>query len=100
MCPAVPQRAEARCSLKPAPRLLLFAAILLQIHARSLVIEHATLIDATGAPPRRDVSIAIDGGRITRIEKKIAPGRSFVINAKGKFVIPGLWDMHVHIGAA
>jgi hypothetical protein len=63
-----------------------------------VVFEHATVIDATGAPPRLDVSVVISEGRITGIGKEIqpAPGAR-VIDATGKFLIPGLWDMHVHL---
>jgi hypothetical protein len=71
--------------------------------AQSLIFEHVTVIDATGAPPRKDWSVAIDNGLITTIAKNIRPPRSQqkrvrVINAKGKFLIPGLWDMHIHLG--
>lgn len=63
-----------------------------------MVFEHATVIDATGAPPREDVSVAIADGRITTIGKNIQPPPGArVIDATGKFLIPGLWDMHVHL---
>jgi hypothetical protein len=80
--------------------LLISAAIL---PAQSLVFEHVTVIDATGAAPRKDWSVAIDNGLITTIAKTIYPPRSQqkrvrVIDAKGKFLIPGLWDMHIHLG--
>jgi len=47
------------------------------------------------------VSVAIADGRITGIAKNIppAPGTR-VIDATGKFLIPGLWDMHVHLDAS
>jgi len=53
----------------------------------------------TGAPVRRDVTVVITGDRIAAIgserELKI-PNNSEVVDARGKFLIPGLWDMHVH----
>ena len=65
---------------------------------QGIVFEHATVIDATGAPPRTDVSVAIAGGRIVAIEKNIQPPPGArVIDATGKFLIPGLWDMHMHL---
>jgi cytosine/adenosine deaminase-related metal-dependent hydrolase len=66
--------------------------------AQDIVFEHATVIDATGAPAREDVSVAIAGGRIVSIAKDVkpAPGTR-LIDATGKFLIPGLWDMHVHL---
>ena len=66
--------------------------------AQDIVFEHATVIDATGAPPRQDVSVALAAGRIVSIAKDVkpAPGTR-LIDATGKFLIPGLWDMHVHL---
>ncbi|HEX8843847.1 MAG TPA: amidohydrolase family protein [Pyrinomonadaceae bacterium] len=65
----------------------------------SLVFTHANVIDMTGAPVRRDVTVVITGDRIAAIgserELKI-PNNSEVVDARGKFLIPGLWDMHVH----
>ena len=43
--------------------------------------------------------MAIDDGRIEAIKKRIRSRRGArVIEANGKFLIPGLWDMHVHLG--
>jgi cytosine/adenosine deaminase-related metal-dependent hydrolase len=79
-------------------RLLALAALVPASLAQSIFFEHATVIDATGAPPRTDVSLAIADGRITAIGKGIAPPASArVIDATGKFLIPGLWDMHFHV---
>lgn len=80
---------------------LLFPAILaLTCRAQSLVIENITIIDATGAPAQPGMSVAIDKGQISEIRKSIkAPKRTEIIDGTGKFLIPGLWDMHVHISA-
>jgi amidohydrolase family protein len=68
------------------------------VTAPSIVFEHATVIDATGAPPRLDISVVITGGKISAIGKSIQPpSGARVIDATGKFLIPGLWDMHVHL---
>ncbi len=68
--------------------------------ATPLVVTHVTVIDATGAPPKRDMTVVIIGNRITALGKasevEIPPGAR-VVEAKGKFLIPGLWDMHVHV---
>ncbi len=61
-----------------------------------------TVIDATGAAARPDMTVIIAGDRITAIgssRKVKAPKGSQVIDATGKFLIPGLWDMHVHLGS-
>ena len=77
---------------------LAFASLLCSVSAQSILFEHATVIDATGALPRADVSVSIAAGRIVSIGKNIppAPGTR-VVDASGKFLIPGLWDMHVHL---
>src|SRR5437762_1365539 len=66
------------------------------LSAQSLIFTHVNVIDATGAPPHKDISVEIAGGRIKTVHKNIRPPRGArVIDAKGKFLIPGLWDMHV-----
>lgn len=80
--------------LLPAP---LLAQLPPGAHSRPLVFTHVTVIDATGAPARPDMTVIIDGGRITEINRQAAlPEDAQVINAAGKYLIPGLWDMHVH----
>src|SRR5712691_6873036 len=69
--------------------------------SKSLVLAHATVIDATGAPAKRNMSIVIVDGRIVALGKtgKVrVPADAEVIDATGKFLIPGLWDMHIHSG--
>ncbi len=64
-----------------------------------LAISDVTVIDATGAPAKPNMTVIITGDRITKIAKtgEVAiPKNAQVIDGKGKFVIPGLWDMHVH----
>jgi imidazolonepropionase-like amidohydrolase len=66
---------------------------------RALVLTHITIIDATGASAKPDMTAVITGERITQIGKtgKVQlPPDGQVIDASGKFLIPGLWDMHVH----
>ncbi|HYX26957.1 MAG TPA: amidohydrolase family protein [Pyrinomonadaceae bacterium] len=66
---------------------------------KQLVIIHVTVIDATGAPARADMTVTITGDRITAIDKRAKAGISpdaQVLNGSGQYLIPGLWDMHVH----
>lgn len=65
----------------------------------ALVIEGGTLIDGTGAAPVPDTAIVIEGDRITLVGKRGAvayPAGARVINASGKFIIPGFVDSHAH----
>jgi len=64
-----------------------------------LVIEGGTLIDGTGRPPAPGTTILIEGNRIREIGKQgeiTTPGNAHIIQASGKFIIPGLIDAHVH----
>jgi imidazolonepropionase-like amidohydrolase len=63
------------------------------------VFEGGTLIDGAGGPPIREAAVLIDGekivrvGRMGEIEK---PGSARTIDVTGRFLLPGLIDMHVH----
>ncbi|HEY6352218.1 MAG TPA: amidohydrolase family protein [Candidatus Angelobacter sp.] len=64
-----------------------------------VAIIHVNIIDATGSPAQPDRTVIIQGNRIARIGKANrvkVPRNARIVNAKGKFLIPGLWDMHVH----
>lgn len=64
------------------------------------LIEGGTLIDGTGRPPEEGVSLLVEGGVIKKIGRKITkPNDAKVIEASGKTVMPGLMDMHVHLGS-
>jgi imidazolonepropionase-like amidohydrolase len=65
-----------------------------------LALTHVALIDSTGSKPRLDQTVVIGNGRITATGPSArikVPREARVIDAQGKFLIPGLWDMHVHI---
>ena len=67
--------------------------------AKQLVISHVTLIDGTGKAPVRDATVFVEDGRITGIStaaKAAIPAGATVLDGTGKFLIPGLWDMHAH----
>ncbi len=67
--------------------------------AQKLVITGATLEDSTGAPPVRNSVIVIENGVITAAgprSKVKVPEDATVLAARGKYAIPGLWDMHAH----
>lgn len=64
-----------------------------------LVLAHVTVIDVTGGPSKPDMTVVIRGDRISDIGKAaeiLPPPDATVLDASGKFLIPGLWDMHVH----
>jgi hypothetical protein len=66
----------------------------------SLVFDHVTVIDASGSRPQPDMTVVITGNRITALDttgKVKIPKDAQVVDASGKFLIPGLWDMHTHV---
>lgn len=66
--------------------------------AKKLAIVNVTLIDGSGAPPVEHATVLIENGVITRVlrQDKIDTKNTEVIDGSGKFLIPGLWDMHAH----
>ncbi len=65
----------------------------------ALVIRGATLIDGRGGEPVPDSLVLIEGDRIKAIGRGDAfaiPRGATVVDARGKFLLPGLWDMHSH----
>jgi len=80
--------------------LCLFALPALAAAPKPLLLTHVGLIDGTGSPVRRDMTIEITGKRITAVYpdgSRAAPKDAKVRDLGGKYVIPGLIDAHVHI---
>jgi imidazolonepropionase-like amidohydrolase len=68
-------------------------------HTSTLAIVGATLIDGTGAAPVPDSAVVVKDGRIVAVgprTKVKIPRNAHVVDAHGKFLLPGLWDMHAH----
>ena len=75
-------------------------ALPLAVAFQIVAVTHVTAIDVEHARERPDVTVVIDGQRITAV----GPARSIrvpagarVVDGRGKWLIPGLWDMHVHL---
>ncbi len=68
-----------------------------------LAITHVTLIDATGAEPKSDVTVIVADKKIQSIGPSATtrvPGDAQIIDATSKFLIPGLTDFHLHLTGA
>jgi imidazolonepropionase-like amidohydrolase len=66
----------------------------------SLAITHVTAIDCTGAAAKPNSTVVVTGSLISAVgpsETVKIPSGARIIDANGKFLIPGLWDMHVHL---
>src|SRR5438093_3410373 len=65
----------------------------------SIVIRNATLFDSVNAALVPSTTIVIQGDRIAVVgPTATASNGATVIDATGKTVLPGLWDMHQHLG--
>lgn len=68
--------------------------------ARTLVLTGGTLIDGTLRDPIADSVIVIENERILhvgRVGEVAIPNGAEVVSTEGMTVLPGLWDMHVHL---
>jgi len=66
-----------------------------------LIIHEVTVIDATGSPAQPHRTVIVRDGKIEEIgSSDRSRGRKLAgvhIDGTGKFLVPGLWDMHVHM---
>jgi imidazolonepropionase-like amidohydrolase len=88
-------QAAAKNNLAALARL---AASAKQPPAKRLAITGVTLIDGTGAPAAPNSTVVIEDGRIAAVYRSALPKlkNTTVMDGHGKFLIPGLWDMHAH----
>jgi hypothetical protein len=75
-----------------------FAAAQSDSH-KSLLIRNVTVIDCVGHKPESNMSVLIQDGHIKALGRGLrAPAGATVLDGTGKYLIPGLWNMHVHLG--
>ncbi len=70
--------------------------------AQVTVLSRATLVDGTGAPAQRDITVVMENGRIRDIgpaSKTPVPTGASVLDLNGKFIVPGIINAHGHVGA-
>lgn len=63
------------------------------------ILTNATLIDCVNPAPAANASVVIENGRISEIltgGRKPAVGDATLIDLQGAYLLPGLWDVHVH----
>ncbi len=74
-----------------------FFLLLIALRAgAATVIQDVTIIDVASASARPHMNVVIEGGRIKSVGAAAQAG-AVVVNGRGRFLIPGLWDMHVHL---
>ncbi len=87
--------------------LALLFALLFSLHPEAqaqardigpVTLTNVTVVDVRSGETRPGMTVLIDSGRIVAIApNQGAPSRGRRIDGSGKFLIPGLWDMHVHL---
>jgi imidazolonepropionase-like amidohydrolase len=78
--------------------ILLFAV---SLHAEVKVLKNFTLIDGTGHQPVARAAMIVDSGRIRwigSVGQLKSPASAETIDLTGKYVMPGIIDLHTHIG--
>jgi hypothetical protein len=92
----------------PPDRVMKVSLILLAVMTsaafaqRPLVVTGGTLIDCTGAAPVQNSVIVMRGAKIVSVSALHdipLPPDAQVIDARGKFIVPGLIDCHIHYGS-
>ena len=68
--------------------------------AQDIVVDNVTLIDGTGQPAQAHMSVAIEDGRFTVITPTSGASglKGRRIDGSGKYLMPGLIDVHIHLG--
>ena len=85
-----------------AASLLVFAAAVSAQPAPNLLIRHATVVDVVRGKTVANQAVLVSGDTIRAVGPDQAIARRHTaaqqVDARGRFVMPGLWDMHVHFG--
>src|SRR5262249_55206445 len=82
------------------PGLVLLSVLPCLAQTDVVLIHGARVVDGTGAPARM-ADVRLRGGRIEAVGTDIAaPGGARVVEAAGKTLIPGLFDLHTHLAAS
>lgn len=87
--------APAQSRAAPPPR----ARPVVYSDSGRIAIAHVTVIDVAKGRRLPDRTVIVVGNHITRIGPSTstpAPSGAQVVDGRGAFLIPGLWDMHVH----
>ncbi len=83
--------------------LIAFLSATLALSAQVTVLQHATVIDGTGGAPIADATIVIADGKIRDIGPSSsvkAPESADVVDLSGKTIMPGIINLHGHVGLA
>ncbi len=80
---------------------ILFFSFALSLAAQVTVLTHATVIDGSGGPALADATIVMADGKIREMgpaARVNAPANAQVVDLTGKTIIPGIINLHGHVG--
>lgn len=95
----IPELAKAQDSIAEL-RSARIAKELRRKPAGAVLFRNARLFDADAGIMRDNMSVVVTGNRITAVGRSTeiaAPANAEIVDVKGKTLMPGLWDMHVHV---
>jgi imidazolonepropionase-like amidohydrolase len=72
----------------------------LPLAASGIAVQDVTVIDIASGAARPHMTVVVDEGKISRVGSAASIhllASTRVVDGKDKFLIPGLWDMHVHL---
>jgi hypothetical protein len=82
---------------------LAVTTLVAQTQEPEIAIVHVNVIDVIAGTAKPDMTVVIKGNRISVVASasSVEPrANAQIVDGKGQFLIPGLWDMHVHLGNA
>ncbi|HZY37276.1 MAG TPA: amidohydrolase family protein [Mucilaginibacter sp.] len=71
--------------------------------SKIIAVVSGTVVDVVNGTTITEATVLVENGKITKVGKAAEvkiPAGAKVINAKGKTILPGLWDMHAHFEQA
>src|SRR5580765_2032180 len=63
------------------------------------ILANATLIDCVHSEPVERAPVVVENGRIAELlagGRQAGPGEAAVVDLEGAYLLPGLWDVHIH----
>ena len=92
----------ARLSYNRNVNRLAFAVLItaVRVLAASIAVQDVSVIDIATGTVRPHMTVVIDDGRVSRVGPSASTplaASTRIVPGKDKFLIPGLWDMHVHL---
>ncbi len=96
---------RAPCGSGPAGAVLAIACSLVAgaLPAQTVAIRDVTVVPATGAPPLEHATVVLRDGRIAAVgpaARVTVPSDAVGIDGAGKYLVPGLFEMHAHVSKA